>query len=345
MDNFHDGTILCDHSLTIRHANQAAHNIFGYEIGMLDGLNVAALIPESTRHHHKSHTDQYLNNPQARRMNMMSHLTGLKRDGREIHLSISLNPINVEHESLVLASIRDVEDIVKLETELFHARKMEVVGKTSSGIIHDLKNVLQIINSSSHLARMELNEPSSAAHYLNDIDAQTELASAMLSGLLSFLKEGNPEPRRLNLNETIAKLQPIARSILPKTIHFSLDMDKKQHYIHSTSTTVDQILLNLLINASDAVHGIENPEICIKLQGSDIRQHEVILTVSDNGCGMSDEVKQNAFKAFFTTKVKKGTGLGLANVYGAVLDLSGEIQVTSEPGLGTSFEIMLPDMS
>jgi len=124
---------------------------------------------------------------------MMTHLAGRKKDGHQVHLSISLKPAIIDHETLILVTIRDVEEIVRLETRLFHAQKMETIGKTCSGIIHDLKNILQIISTSNFLART--GKPEEVPELLGEIDSQVELASDMLHYLLAYLKKGASEPR------------------------------------------------------------------------------------------------------------------------------------------------------
>ena len=341
LGKLHDGAMLVDHNMTISFANQAAHQIFDYKTPELIGANISVLIPEQHRKQHKKHSTDYINNPAPRIMNSSMRLEGIDKNNNPIPLLVSLDPIETENEKMILVSIRDIRVIVKMETELFHARKLETIGKTASGIIHDLNNVLQVIYSSSHQAR---KCPEGNAHkYLDDIDAQATLATSILRSLLSYLQQGAPEAARLNLNETVGNFQPILNSILPKEIQLSLNIDKEEHFIHSTSTVIDQILLNLVINSNDAVTGVETPEITLSLAAAET-EGEAVLSVRDNGCGMSEEVKQNAFKTFFTTKTDKGTGLGLANIYGAVIDLDGRIDIDSCPGKGTTFKITLPTL-
>lgn len=338
LDELHDGALLCDHDMTIRHANKHVHAIFDYESDELIGSHIDCLIPEQIRKHHQAYTKGYLKHPKPRTMNMMTHLTGLKRSGEQVHLSISLKPVTIDDETLVLATIRDVETIVQLETKLFHAQKMEAIGKTCSGIVHDLKNILQIISASSYLAKT--GEHEEVPEYLEEIDSQTELASDMLRYLLSYLKEGTPEPGPMDLGSVIRSFLPIAAAALPEQTEIIFDSDEGEYEIHSTPTAISQLLLNLIVNATDALQETEKPKLKIKLRSSP--HHEVDLMISDNGHGMDEHTRKNAFKSYFTTKKEHGTGLGLATVYGIILDQGGQIEIESTPGAGTSFIMKLP---
>ena len=339
LDDLHDGAILCDSNMNIKAANKMAHSIFGYEADELIKSNINILIPENIRKQHGSYTARFQKNPEPRTMNMMTHLTGQKKDNSQVHLSISLKPVSIGEESLILVAIRDVEDIVQLKTKLFHAQKMETIGKTCSGIVHDLKNILQIISASSFLART--GDEQELPELLGEIDCQTQLASDMLRYMLTYLKEGAPEPGPVNLGTLIQSFQPIAIAALPKQTQLSFDIEKGEYQVISTPTAISQLLLNLIVNATDALQEVEKPEVKIKLEAPE--HGEIRLTVSDNGHGMDENTKNNAFKSYFTTKKEKGTGLGLATVYGIILDQGGHINIESSPGLGTSFIIKLPE--
>jgi len=340
LEDFHDGAILCNPDMTIRHANQTAHAIFAYETDQLIGSSINILIPGQIRKAHAAYASSYFQNPEPRRMNMMTHLTGLKKDGHEIHLSISLKPVNIDRETLALVIIRDVEEIVQLEAKLFHAQKMEAIGKTSSGIVHDLNNILQIISTSSFLAKSGINDET--REFLDEIDTQTELASNMLRYLLTYLKEGTPASGCVDLEKLINSFRPIAGAALPKKTQITFDIQKGNNYeIYSTPTAVSQLLLNLIVNAKDALQETKNPKVQITLKPT--IHGEIDLIISDNGCGMDEKTRKNAFKSYFTTKKEQGTGLGLATVYGIILDQGGQIDIESTPGKGSSFIITLPD--
>lgn len=337
LEDFQDGALLCDTEMKILHANQLAHYIFAYEPDELINSNISRLIPVHVRSKHTELANGYLKNPTPRTMNMMAHLTGLKKDGCEIHISISLKPVFLSGEQLTLVTVRNVEHTVRLEAQVFHTQKMEAIGKTCSSIIHDLKNILQIISASSFLAG-DSNEDTPAL--LNDINNQTELASNMLSYLLTYLKEGAPKPGCVDLNALLNNFHPIACSALPKQTTINFNIEDGSHEIYSTPTAISQLLLNLLVNAADALQETEQPALQINLYT--LANDDICLTVSDNGCGMDEETQKNAFKAYFTTKNNKGTGLGLSTVYGIILDLGGHIEIFSRASQGTTFIMKMP---
>ncbi|ATX81318.1 PAS domain S-box-containing protein [Mariprofundus ferrinatatus] len=342
LSKLHDGVILTNSKLNITFANHAAHEIFGYSPRELIGANISDLIPEEHRAHHQHLTDTYMHNPVPRLMNPSMRLEGTNRTGETIPLIVSLDPIETESETMILVLIRDIRTVVRMETELFHARKLETIGKTAAGIIHDLKNVLHIINSSNYFAKKDSS--GNALKYLDDIDTQTQVANNMLTSLLNYLRHGNPAAKRINLGDSLKALEPVARSLLPKRVEFNVEAGDEHLHVHSTSTSIEQVLLNLLFNAGDAIANATQPKVTVSLM-KEKGSGNAILSVADNGCGMSDKVKANLFQAFFTTKESKGTGLGLASVYGAVVDIGGQIEVESNEGMGTTFFISLPTVA
>jgi nitrogen-specific signal transduction histidine kinase len=248
---------------------------------------------------------------------------------------------------------RTQEEKEKLKAQLFQAQKMESVGRLAGGVAHDFNNMLGVIIGRAELA---LNTDVSAGelqHNLKEI-LKTGLRSADLTRrLLAFARKQTAVPKILDLNVTISGMLEMLRRLVGEDIDLLWAPEPNLWKVKIDPSQVDQILANLVVNARDAISGVgavtmitgnvaiddsnraETPEF--------IPGEYVLLTISDTGAGMSQEVRDNIFEPFFTTKeVGKGTGLGLSTVYGIVKQNEGFIYVTSEPGKGTTFKIYLP---
>jgi len=247
----------------------------------------------------------------------------------------------------------DITEHRKIEAQLRHAQKMESIGQLAGGVAHDFNNMLSVILGYAQLCEIEAPEGTPLCLYLKEIVKAGERSRDMVRKLLAFSRKEIISPRAVNLNahcieteKTLGRLigEEIRFNFLPSTSLWTVKIDPSQ---------VDQILMNLAVNARDAMPGGGN--LTIKTENAviddtfcdyrlDARPGEyTCLTVEDTGSGMDRELVKRIFEPFFTTKeVGKGTGLGLATVYGIVTQNGGFIDVDSEPGQGTSFRIYLP---
>lgn len=240
-----------------------------------------------------------------------------------------------------------------LEAQLHQAQKMEAVGRLAGGVAHDFNNMLAVIAGHADMA-LEQTVPDSALHAdLLEIRKAAERSADLTHQLLAFARKQTIAPKVLDLNDTIAGMLKMLRRLIgehidllwkPAAILWSVNMDPAQ---------LDQILANLVVNARDAITGVGKvtietgqavfDETYCETHADFIPGSYVLLAVSDDGCGMDKEVLEQLFDPFFTTKPRgKGTGLGLATVYGIVKQNHGFINVYSEPGTGTTFKIYLP---
>ena len=241
----------------------------------------------------------------------------------------------------------------KLEEQLFQAQKMESVGRLAGGVAHDFNNMLSVIIG---MAEMALNTDvltDNLQHNLKEI-LNAGLRSADLTRqLLAFARKQTAIPQILDLNDTISGMLKMLRRLIGEDIDLSWSPGPDLWKVRIDPSQVDQILANLVVNASDAISGVG--AVAMRTENvmvDDSRRAEtpefvpgeyILLTLSDTGAGMSKNVRENIFEPFFTTKeVGKGTGLGLSTVYGIVKQNDGFIYVASEPGKGTTFKIYLP---
>lgn len=239
-----------------------------------------------------------------------------------------------------------------LEQELRQSQKMEAVGMLAGGIAHDFNNILQIIIGQSELALMKMPDSPPTQEELERITAAGKRGAALTRQLLAFSRRQELEPQLLNLGVLVTGLERMLQRLIGEDIDLATDTEGDLPYISADPGQMEQVILNLCVNARDAMQGggrltVETVETTIHEGNSPHKRlpegHYVRLKVTDTGCGMPDEVRRRIFEPFFTTKdVGKGTGLGLSTVYGIVKQSGGDIFVTSSPGQGTTFEVYFP---
>jgi signal transduction histidine kinase len=240
------------------------------------------------------------------------------------------------------------------EAKLRHSQKMEGIGRLAGGIAHDFNNLLTVINSYSDMLLAEVGFANPfVRNGLDQIKEAGHRAAALTRQLLAFSRQQVMEPKVLDLNESVSNMAKLLRRLIGEDIALVLCPHPALGRVRVDSGQVEQIIMNLAVNARDAMAGggqltietsnVELDRACTDPYASLDPGSYVTLTVSDTGCGMDAETQTRIFEPFFTTKEHgKGTGLGLATVYGIVKQSGGGIQVLSEVGRGTTFRIYLP---
>ena len=249
---------------------------------------------------------------------------------------------------------KEAEEIRRsLSEQLLQAQKMEAVGRLAGGVAHDFNNMLGVILGHTELALRQLDPAQPLAGSLQEIRRAAERSAALTRQLLAFARRQTVAPKVLDLNDTVEGMLKMLRRLIGEDIDLAWLPGKHLEPVRIDPSQIDQILANLCVNARDAIG--DTGRITIETARADFdeqycAQHSgflpgeyILLAVSDNGCGMTKDVLDNLFEPFFTTKeTGKGTGLGLATVYGIVNQNNGFINVYSEPGQGTTFKIYLP---
>lgn len=229
----------------------------------------------------------------------------------------------------------------RLEEQLRQAGKMEALGRVAGGIAHDFNNMLTVINGYASLLSRELNG-SPAGRKALEIQAVGAKAAHLTSQLLAFSRKQQHHPERLDLNRVIRDAEGIIRPLLPAGVELVFALEPGLPAIQADHSQLERVLLNLVTNACDAMPGGGLLSIETRKAPAS-RGDRVQLTVRDNGVGMEESVRERIFEPFFTTKDPgRGTGLGLATVYGAVRQNSGSITVDTAPGRGSAFTVTLP---
>ena len=282
---------------------------------------------------------------------------GYKRDGSEFIIAWKIFPIHggPQGETTHYVVIqRDVSQLRALEQDLFQSQKMEAVGRLAGGIAHDFNNILAVILSFSDLILDKTSQADPSRMFMTEIRKAAERAADLTQQLLSFSRRNkNLKPEVLDAIKVTRDMQKILRRLVPENIQFHQRFQDKPVHININRTALEQILINFTTNARDAMPDGGQMELSIVQCPADEASRllpdymevapYMLLTFQDNGMGIPPEVQKRIFEPFFTTKKQgKGTGLGLATVYGIVKQANGHIELASEEGAGTRFRIFLP---
>ncbi|MFH1115975.1 MAG: PAS domain S-box protein [Pseudomonadota bacterium] len=278
---------------------------------------------------------------------------GLKKSGKAFDISMWMVKIEFEGDPAILTFMLDVSEEKSLRSQLFQAQKMEAVGTLAGGVAHDFNNLLTVVMGFSELLLIDKDEQDPAYADLQKIHKAGQKGADLVRRLLSFSRKSEIKPRPLNLNHQIEQLEKMLTRTIPKMIKIELSLADGLFPVNADPTQMDQVLMNLAMNAKDAIPDggkltIETANVFLDEEyartylGAKPGGY-VLLSVSDTGHGMNKETLDHIFEPFYTTKeVGKGTGLGLAMVYGIVHQHGGQVRCYSEPGRGTSFKIYLP---
>jgi PAS domain S-box-containing protein len=251
---------------------------------------------------------------------------------------------------------RDITDRRQLEAQLFQAQKLEAIGQLAGSLAHDFNNMLVVISGCAELASAELPPDNPARHELSEILKAAGRANGLTRQLLTFARRQLSAPETLQLNDLIGELERMLRRLSRDNISLVSALAPNLWAIWADRGQIEQVLVNLTVNARDAMPNggrlaITTANVVIDGMAGDANVAippgaYVLLSVADSGVGMSEEVQRHAFEPFFTTKGPgQGTGLGLATCYGIVRQHGGSIQLSSEAGQGTTVSVYLPRMS
>lgn len=269
------------------------------------------------------------------------------RQGARIPVITYSSPIVRDGEIVGLRGMAmDVSHLKRMEAQLRHAQKMQAVGTLCGGVAHDFNNVLSPIRMAVELALEEVVEGAEIHHYLNEIRIAAQRATDLVGQILVMSRFQEPHTTAVSLGPLVRESVRFLRATLPATVELRCHVGTDRDTIRADAAQIQQVLINLGTNAAHAM-GIEGGTLDIELDevalGKEGQAPQVRLTVRDTGSGMSPEVKERAFEPYFTTKpVGEGSGLGLAIVHGIVENHSGSIEVESEPGKGTTFNVYFP---
>ena len=280
---------------------------------------------------------------------------GIKKDGSIRYIEVSAARTHYQREPVSLAYLRDITDYKNLETQLRHSQKMEAIGTLAGGIAHDFNNILAAIIGFSEMVEEDIPLGKPSVQHVQRVINAAYRGRELVQQILAFSRKTEYARHPVSLFSIVKETIQLMRATIPATIDILLESDPPtSDTILATPVEVQQILMNLVTNASLAMQqhgGVLHVSIAdVKLEPdspvlrADMAPGEYIqLVVSDTGTGITPDVKDRIFEPFFTTReVGQGTGMGLAVVYGIVENLHGNIQVESEPGVGTTINVLFP---
>jgi PAS domain S-box-containing protein len=342
--------IATDLSLTVVQWNGAAERLFGWTadevIGKPYPLASEAMLPEIARSRTRALRE-------GRFIDV--HVQRMRRDGSLVDLSLSVGVIRnaqAEPSGFVLLAA-DLSERAKLEAQVRHAQKMDAVGQIAGGIAHDFNNLLTVVTGYAGILLSELPTDEPIRPDIREIMSAADRAGVLTRQLLAFSRQQMLEPRVLDLNQVVEGMEHMLRRVLPADIKVTLALDTSLGWVNADPGQLEQVLMNLIVNARDAMP--DGGELVIEtrdvhLDGTDGSEcagatagDYVTLAVSDTGSGIAEAIQSRIFEPFFTTKeYGKGTGLGLSTAHGIITQSGGYIAVSSEPGLGATFRVYLP---
>jgi PAS domain S-box-containing protein len=354
LETANEAFIVIDSSGIIIDWNRQAEITFGWPRGEILGkFLVETLIPPQYRAAHKKGFSRFFRTGEGPVLNKRLELSALRRDGKEFPIEITIWPLKTGNTYQFNAFVRDITERKKMEEQLRQSQKMEAIGNLAGGVAHDFNNLLTVINGYTELMSGSLKSGDPFFEAVEEIQKAGQRAASLTSQLLSFSRRQVVQPRIISVNDLILDMDKMIRRLLTESIEVITIPKPDIFPVKVDPGLFQQVLMNLVVNARDAMPGggklvIETKNIFIDEKY--ITEHVgvapgdyVMIAVTDNGCGMTEEVKSRIFEPFFTTKsVGKGTGLGLATSYGIVEQAGGHIRVYSEPGHGTTFKIYLP---
>jgi PAS domain S-box-containing protein len=360
LDASPNAILAVDSAGRITYLNPQTEATFGYRRDELLGQAIEVLIPAGAAERHVAQRAGLFARPRSRALGIGFDLAGRRKDGTEFPVEISLTPAQFEDGLQVFATVVDITARKAAESELLQAQKLESIGRLAGGIAHDFNNVLFAIKGYAELlaedlgpARRDRLDPDEAMRSVEAIGNAATRAASLTAQLLAFSRRQVVRPEVLELNAAVAGIEPLLRPLIGAQVQLVVRPGAETGRLQADPSQLDQILVNLVINARDAMP--DGGTITIETGNVDLDDayaldhREVIpgpyvfLAVSDTGLGMDPETREHIFEPFFTTKEPgHGTGLGLATIYGVVRQAGGYIWLYSEPGIGSKFKLYFP---
>jgi len=351
IDSSDDAIIGKDLDGTITSWNKGAERIYGYTPEEVVGKHISLLAPSDRPDEIPGILQKIA------RGESIEHYESVRvtKDGHQLNVSITVSPLRDAKGEVVGASAiaRDITAQKRAEGQLHQSQKMEAIGRLAGGVAHDFNNILGIINACTEFLRDRIEPTAEPSHYVENIRKATERGSSLTRQLLAFSRSSAIQPRVLDLNERLKDVGKLLRPLMGDDVEILIVSRSPSAVVEADPGQLDQIVVNLAVNARDAMPRGGKFILETRAEKFDeafAEQHQsmaagkyVLLAVSDTGSGMDEATVSRIFEPFFTTKeVGKGTGLGLATVYGIVKQSAGHILVYSELGHGTTFKIYLP---
>jgi PAS domain S-box-containing protein len=343
----------------IETVNPATERLFGYGAADLIGQNVKILMPEPYRAEHDGYIDNYLRTGEKKIIGIGREVSGRRKDGTTFPLHLSVSEFESDGRRYFTGMIHDISDrkhveeaLLESERRLAHSQKMEAVGQLTGGIAHDFNNLLLVITGNLELLEPHLVREDSTV-LLKEAQDAALLGSKLTDQLLTFARRRHLDAHVIQLNDLVVGITDMLRRSLGEHITLSTSLAREVWPTRADPGQFQSAIVNMAVNSRDAmpnggklvvetrnvVLDADHVEFHAELEPGDYVQ----FSISDTGAGMPPEVRSRVFEPFFTTKeTGRGTGLGLAMVYGFVKQSGGHVTIYSEPGHGTTINLYFP---
>jgi PAS domain S-box-containing protein len=335
-------------TLQFLQVNEAAVRTYGFSEDEFRGMSVRDVRPDGETPSFAAHIEEWMQ--EGRHQGQWQHR---RKDGRCFEVDVVSHKLEYGGRSVRLVVAQDVSERLLLEGQLRQAQKMEAIGRLAGGVAHDFNNLLMVIKGHTELLLNILPPADPVTRKIGQIDRSADRATALTRQLLAFSRMQVLQPRAMNLNSVVEEMSNLIPRLIGEDIELVVRSAADLGTIRADASQMEQVIMNLAVNSRDAMPNggrftIETANVeldSVYRAGHPVVQpgKYVLLAVSDTGTGMDAETQAHIFEPFFTTKEQgKGTGLGLATVYGVVKQSGGFIWVYSELGRGTAFKIYLP---
>ncbi len=324
-------------------ANRAAERLTGRSLSDLMELTTRDVTPEGAG-------ERLVNTSSADVVRDLGEVIYQRSDGAERIALLQSIPLN---EQIVFGMVRDITEQRQLEKQFFHAQKMEAIGQLAGGVAHDFNNLIQVIQGYSEMAREESEAGGSIRDALGEVLKASARGTILVRQLMAFSRKQMLHLEELHMDEVVAELAKMIQRVIGEHIDFDVLSDQDLVSVYADKGQIEQILMNLCVNARDAMPNggalsietstVELDEAFCEPAARAKPGRYVRVSVADTGRGMDEETRRRIFEPFFTTKgLGEGTGLGLSTVFGIVRQHNGMVHVQSDVGVGSIFEIYLP---
>ena len=350
-----DGIIVISANGIVEQMNPASQRIFGHTPEEVVGRNVSMLMPPPYTDEHDSYLSNYLETGDAKIIGIGREVTGLRKDGQTFPMDLAVSEVRLPDRVLFTGRVRDISERKRTDAALREAQKLDSLGVLAGGIAHDFNNLLVGIIGNAGLALDDLPPESPARSTIREIEMIGKRAADLAHQMLAYSGKGRLTIEPISMNTVVQEMTHLLSASIRKGVVMRYNLSPSLPSIEADPTQLRQVVMNLVINASDAI-GERSGSITIStgLMRADraylseaylppdlVEGGYVFMEVSDTGAGMTSDVKEKIFDPFFTTKFT-GRGLGLAVVLGVVRGHRGALKVYSEPGHGTTFRVLFP---
>jgi len=348
-----DGIITINAHGSIRSMNPAAEAIFGYRVDQVKGRNIKLLMPEPYHSEHDGYLDNHIRTGEKKIIGIGREVTGLRANGETFPMDLAVSEMKLGGHRHFVGIVRDISDRRQAEEQIRQSQKMDALGKLAGGVAHEFNNILVGIMGFASLAQEASNDEDLVDMSLKEISTASHRAAALTQELLTFSRKKVARTEVANVGDMIHDVTNFLGTLIGSTIQLEVEISTDDAKIEVDAGQFSQVITNLVVNARDAMDSggkiyistrtLDNSFLLPFRPSDQPDLSYACVSVRDTGSGMDADTKKQLFEPFFTTKETGiGTGLGLSMVYGFIEQSGGVIEVESEIGVGTIFNLYFP---